>query len=112
MDKIKKYQKLILNILRPYCDVKYENLDAENKLIADKQNHRYQVVTIGWDEAGKFIHDCPIHVDIINGKIWIQNNMTEIDIGKELTDKRVPHSDIVLGFFSPKMREYTDDAVT
>lgn len=37
--------------------------------------------------------------------------MTEIDIGKELTDKRVPHSDIVLGFFSPKMREYTDYAV-
>ena len=111
MAKIKKYEKLILDILEPYTKIRYSNLDAENKLVADKENHRYQVITIGWDEDGKFIHDCPMHIDIINDKIWIQRNMTEIDIGKELIDKGVSKSDIVLGFFSPKMREYTDYAL-
>jgi len=110
MDKVAKYQKYILQILNEYTKVRYSNLDAENQLIADKENHRYQVITIGW-EGKKFIHDCPIHMDIINGKIWIQRNMTEIDLGQRLTEMGVPKSDIVLGFLSPKVREYSDYAV-
>lgn len=39
MDKIKKYQKLILDVLKDYKKVHYSNLNAENKLIADKENH-------------------------------------------------------------------------
>lgn len=110
MDKVTKYQNFILQILTDYTKVKYANIEAENQLIADKENHRYQVVTIGW-EGNKFIHDCPIHMDIINGKIWIQRNMTEIDLGLKLTEMGVPRSDIVLGFLSPKTREYSDYAV-
>jgi XisI protein len=104
MDKLKskekKYEGFILNILGEYAKIRYSNIDAKNTLIADKDNHHYQVVTIGWD--GKtHVHDCPIHIDIINGKIWIQQNMT---LG-------VPKTDIVLGFLSPKMREYSDFAL-
>lgn len=109
--KVKKYEKFILSILEPYTKVRYSNINAENRLIADKENHRYQVITIGWDEEGKFIHDCPIHMDIINSKIWVQRNMTEIEIGEELERMGVPKSDIVVGFFSPKMREYTEYAL-
>ena len=110
MDKIKKYQKLIIDALKEYEKVRYSNLDAENKLIADKENHRYQIVTIGWDKK-KFVHDCPIHIDIIDGKIWVQRNMTEIDFGVYFVENGVPKNDIVLGFLSPKMREYGDFAV-
>ena len=67
-------------------------------------------MTVGWDKD-EFIHDCPIHLDIINGKIWIQWNMTEIDLAKELENKGVPKSDIVIGFLSPEIREYSDYAV-
>lgn len=108
--KIKKYETYILSILSEYAKVRYSNLDAENQLIADKENKRYQVVTVGW-EGKKHIHDCPIHIDIINGKIWIQRNMTEIDLDEELMRLGVPKTDIVLGFLSPKMREYTDYAL-
>lgn len=114
MDKLSKnqeYENLILQILGDYTKVRYANLDAENQLIADKENHRYQVVTIGWEKNGKFVHDCPMHMDIINGKIWVQRNMTEIEIDKILIEHGVPKSDIVLGFFSPALREYTDFAV-
>ena len=111
MDKVKKYEKYILQMLNEYTKIRYSNLDAENQLIADKENYRYQIVTIGWDSEGLFVHDCPIHFAIINNKIWIQRNMTEIDFGKELTDKGVPKSDIVIGFLSPEIREYSDYAV-
>jgi XisI protein len=109
-DKLKKYEKAILSILDDYTQIRYSNINAENKLIADKQNHRYQVVTIGWDK-NKFVHDCPMHIDIIDGKIWIQRNMTEIDVASVLTQQGVAKSDIVLGFLSPKMREYSDYAL-
>ena len=52
-----------------------------------------------------------IHMDIINGKIWAQRNSTEIDLGAVLTGQGVPKSDIVIGFFTPKMREYSDYAL-
>ena len=97
-------------ILKEYAKIRYANLDAENQLIVDKENHQYQIVTIGWDK-GNFVHDCPIHLAIINGKIWVQWNMTEIDFGKELTDRGVPKSEIVIGFLSPEIREYSEYAV-
>jgi XisI protein len=108
--KTKKYESFILGILSEYAKIRYNNLDAINQLIADKENKRYQVVTLGW-EGKRHIHDCPIHIDIINGKIWIQRNMTEIELDHEFTELGVPKTDIVLGFLSPKMREYTEYAM-
>lgn len=110
MDKLKKYQAAILKILEDYKDVKYSNLDAVNVLIADKENHHYQILTIGW-EGKKHVHHCPMHFDIINGKIWIQKNMTEIDVGQKLVEQNIPKTDIVLGFLRPKMREYSEYAI-
>lgn len=110
MDKIAKYQSAILHILNEYAKIKYANVNGENQLIADKDNHRYQVVTIGW-EGDRFVHDCPMHFDIINGKIWVQRNMTEWEVGEMLEKMGVPKSDIVIGFLSPTMREFTDYAI-
>ena len=112
MDKIARYQALILQILADYSKIRYSNMaGVENRLIADKENHRYQIVTMGWDKDGNFIHDCPLHIDIINGKIWVQWNMTDLDLDRVFLENGVPKSEIVIGFFSPEMREYTDYAL-
>jgi XisI protein len=39
--------------------------------------------------------------DIKDGKIWIQRNMTEADLGQELVEMGVPKEDIVLGLHPP-----------
>lgn len=111
MDKIKKYQSAILSILNEYAKIKYSNIEGENQVVADKENHRYLVLTIG-TEKGKFIHDSPMHFDIIDGKVWIQRNMTEWEVGEMLQELGVPKADIVIGFLSPAMRAYTDYAVS
>jgi hypothetical protein len=110
MDKVKKYEAAILEILGEYAKLKYANVEGENHLIADKENHRYQVVTVGW-QNGVFVHDCPMHFEIIDGKIWALRNMTEWDVGRMLEEQGVPKSDFVIGFLSPKMREYSGYAV-
>ena len=103
--KLKKYENAILAILNEYAKIKYANVLGGNQLIADKENRRYQVVTIGW-EGNHFIHDCPLHFDIINGKIWVQQNMTEWEVGTMLEAHGVPKHDIVAGFLPPELREY------
>ena len=55
MDRIKKYEAAILSILNEYSKIKYANINGENQIIADKESHRYQVVTIGWED-NMFIH--------------------------------------------------------
>lgn len=59
--------KAILDILTKYAKIKYVNVSAGKELITDKENYRYQVVTIG-SQGNRFVHDCPI----INGKSWTQ----------------------------------------
>ncbi len=110
MDKLTKYESAILSILNEYAQFKYANIDAKNYVIADKEHHRYQLVTIGWDKS-KFVHSCVMHFDIIDDKIWVWQNNTEWEVGDMLHQMDIPKADIVPGFFSPKMREYTEYAV-
>jgi hypothetical protein len=57
------------------------------------------------------MYGCVLHLDIKNGKIWIQQNGTEIGIADELVKLGVPKEDIVLAFHEPLMRQYTGFAV-
>ena len=109
--KLKKYEKAILAILNEYATIKYANVLGGNHLIADKENHRYQVVTIGW-EGNRFVHDCPLHFDIINGKVWVQQNMTEWEVGEMLEANGVSKQDIVAGFLPPELRAYSNYAIS
>ncbi len=108
--KLKKYENAILDILKEYAEIKYANVDGGNYLIADKEHQRYQVLTIGW-QGTSYVHDCPMHFDIIDGKIWIQQNMTEWEVGDMLEERGVLKSDIVIGFLSPESRAYSKYAV-
>ena len=52
-----------------------------------------------------------IHVDIVDGKIWIHRDGTEDGIAGELEEAGIPKSAIVLGFREPDVRPYTGYAV-
>jgi XisI protein len=108
--KLKKYESAIMSILNGYAKIKYANIIGGNQLVIDNKNHQYQVITIGW-EGDQFVHDCPMHFAIIDNKIWIQQNMTEWEVGEMLEESGVPKSDIVVGFLSPDLRPYTKYAV-
>jgi XisI protein len=110
MDKLEKYETAIISIITEYAKIKYANIKGGNQVFVDKEQHRYLVVTIGWDD-NQFVHDCPMHFDIIDGKIWVQQNMTEWEVGEMLEERGVPKSDIVAGFLSPDLRAYTKYAV-
>jgi hypothetical protein len=110
MDNLEPYRQIIQRILTEYAGHRYLNSTVTNETVFDREADRYLVMMLG-RENKKRIHGCLIHVEIIDGKIWIQRDGTEYGIANELVDAGVPKNQIVLGFKSPEMRPYTEFAV-
>lgn len=111
MDSVSKYRKIVREVLKPYTEIEYAYVDAHNKLVCDKEGDHYLVLSLGWETNPKRrVHGCLIHLDIIDGKIWIQRDGTEDGVATDLEAAGVPRSDIVLGFHPPHLRRHTDYA--
>jgi hypothetical protein len=99
MDKLDNYRQIIEKILSEYAEIPYSYNNLESKLIISKDSNDVRN------------HGCIVHLEIINGKIWIQRDGTEDGIATDLLAAGVPKSDIVLAFHPPEIRQHTDFAV-
>jgi len=106
MDRLDTYRQIIKETLSQYTLIPYAYGDIQSKLVSDPDADSYLLMTIGWDDD-KRIHGCLVHIEIINGKIWIQRDGTEYGITSELEKAGIPKSDIVLGFHVPEIRPHT-----
>ena len=61
------------------------------------------VVSVGWQGIRRVQHSL-LHLDIINGKVWVQRDGTEDGIVDELEAAGIPKRDIVLAFHPEKDR--------
>lgn len=112
MDKIEKYSQYIIEFLEEEATYKIANLaeTVNTQVVADTQRHHYQLLRVGWNKR-EFVFYCVYHFDIRNGKIWIQQNNTEVMVADKLMEKGVMKSDIVLGFVSEFFRASSGFAV-
>lgn len=110
MDTLNKYRKIIEKVLKNYINISYANGEIENEIILDRMNDRYLVMSLGWENVRR-IHGCIVHIDIIDGLIWIQRDGTEDGIATELEQEGIPKNKIVLGFHEPDVRQHTGYAV-
>jgi hypothetical protein len=103
------YALVVQDILRQHSHHDSSS-ETEVQFVCDAQNNHYQVIHLGWKGLQR-VYGCVIHVDIKDGKIWIQRDGTEVGIANELVEAGVPKQDIVLGFHAPYKRQYTEFAV-
>ncbi|HLP87218.1 MAG TPA: XisI protein [Nostocaceae cyanobacterium] len=106
MDRLEKYRQIIQKFLTDLASEENPKPDYKTQLVIDKEHDHYLLLDVGWQGLNR-IHDCFLHLDIIDGKIWIQDNMTERDIAQELVNLGVLKEDIVLGLHPPYKRPYT-----
>ena len=107
MEKIKKYQKAILKVLEYYATIRSPFMpDVENKVIADRQSHQYQLIRMGWYKE-KPIHYAVFHFDIVQQKVIIQINRTDLKIEDELLEVGIPLKDIAYGMPQPLLSQTT-----
>lgn len=88
------------------------NPNVKAQTIFDVERDHYQLVYVGWKRNGIRDYGCLLHLDIKDGKIWIQYDGTEDGIANELVALGVPKNDIVLGFQPPSVRKFTEFAVS
>ncbi len=106
MDRLEHYRQCVQKLLREKSKTKPINGEIEVETIFDRECDRYLIVNLGWD-GHRRIYNCTIHLDIKDGKIWIQRNQTDRKIADELVEMDVQREDIVLGLQPPYAREYT-----
>jgi XisI protein len=106
MDTLDKYRQIIEKTLAEYAAVPYAYGDIKTEVIFDRTHDRYLLVNVGWD-SDRRVHGCIVHIDIIDGKAWIQRDGTEHGIASDLAAAGIPKERIVLGFREPELRQYS-----
>jgi len=96
MERLEQYREIIRELLQDYCGDDREEVDSEIQMICDRDRDHYQLVSLGWQGHRRF-YTVLMHLDIKNGKIWIQRNETDHLIAQELVSMGVLREDIVLG---------------
>ncbi len=110
MDKLANYREIMEKVLTEYGAIPYSHGDFISKVIVDRNCNNFLIMNIGWD-GRKRVHGCLVHLELIDGKIWIQRDGIEYGIGQDLLDSGIPKEDIVLAFHNPDIRKYTGFAV-
>ena len=106
MDKLTQYQDIIESMLSRYADIPCIGSTADTLKIYDRLRNHYLLLLNGFD-GNKRVHGCLIHIDIINGKCWLQLDNTDAVIAEELESLGIPKEDIVIGFQPEYLRHYT-----
>jgi hypothetical protein len=107
MDPIAKYRQQVESILHEYAKIPYAHGNIDIQTIFDHEHDHYLLMLVGRDGIRR-VHGCLVHIDIIDGKLWIQRDGTEYGIARELIEAGIPASQIVLAFRVPEMDTMTE----
>ena len=112
MGKLEQYRELVEKVIHAHSqpDCMTNTDEYEVQAIIDHANGHYQSGVMGW-RGNKRIRGATIHIDLKDGKFWIQYDGTEIGVANELVEMGVPKEDIVLAFYAPYRRQFTEFAV-
>ncbi len=109
-DKVAQYRQCVRQLLTSYAQGKSAQGEIEVQLLFDTEHDHYQLVDLGW-VGHRRIYTCLMHLDIKQGKVWIQHNQTDELIAEQLVKLGVDRHDIILGLQPPYARPYTNYGV-
>lgn len=107
---VDKYRQIIQQLILEKAQRKSYPEGVEKQAVLDNERDHYLLLHTGWRDNNHRTHGCSLHIDIKDGKIWIQHDGSEAGIATQLLELGVPKEDIVLAFHSPYMREFTEFA--
>ena len=110
MDRTEQYRLIVRSLIEEYASYKPSRGQIETDTIIDRDKDHYEVMHVGWDKARR-VQGSVVHIDIINGKVWVQHDGTTQPIAEELVAAGIPREDILLGFHSARLRPHTGFAV-
>jgi hypothetical protein len=110
MDRLERYREIVRALIVEYARYKPAHGHIETEAIVDREKDHYEVMHVGWDGVRR-VHGSVVHIDIIEGKVWVQYDGTSRSVAEELVAAGIPREEIVLGFHPAEVRPHTDFAV-
>ena len=106
MDQLERYREIVRRLIEDYAACTPAYGDIRTEAVVDREHDHYEVIQVGWN-GGRRVHGSVIHIDIRDGKVWIEYNGTDARIAEELVAAGIPRNDIVLGFHPAEVRQLT-----
>src|SRR5205809_2874207 len=106
MGSVEQYRTIIRKVIDEYASYKPSHGKIETEVIVDPQRDHYELMHVGWDGTRR-VHGSVVHIDIIDGQVWIQYDGTSRPVAEELVAAGVPREAIVLGFQPAHLRCHT-----
>jgi hypothetical protein len=106
VEQYRKYIKQLLSERAKRASIPRNAREYKIQTLFDESRDIYQLLYVGW-RGNKRNFGCILHLDIQEGKIWIQHDGTEVGIANQLVELGVPKQDIVLAFHEPEVRDLT-----
>ncbi len=103
MDKLNRYREIVTRLIREYASYKPSHGSIDTEAVIDRDRDHYEVMHVGWDGVRQ-IHGAVVHIDIHDGKVWIQYDGTSRPVAEELVEAGIPREDIVLAFHPAELR--------
>jgi hypothetical protein len=110
MEKIAHYSSILMRIIAEEAARVSTHPDVEVCQVCDPVGHQYQLLYLGW-QGIKRVFTPMIHLRIHTGKVWIEQDGTEEGVATQLLAAGISREEIVLAFYSPQKRPFTEFAV-
>jgi len=111
METVTGYREIVRDIIEEYSQYRPSRGDVQIEVILDEANDHYELMYAGWNGPYR-IHGSVLHLDIRDGKVWIQHDGTEDGVAERLVERGIPREHIVLAFKPPEIRPHTGFAAT
>lgn len=109
MDRTSEFRVIVNRIFQEIAEMTPSDAQVRTELICDDAVGHYQLGQVGW-EGNSRVDDVYLHVDVLDNKVWIQHDGTNLRLAEMFTREGIPKENIVLAFHRPDMRVYTDFA--
>jgi hypothetical protein len=110
MDRVEQYRQIVRRVIEEYAHWGSSRGEVVSEVVVDPQRDHYEVMHVGWESPRRRVHGTMLHIDIINGKVWIQYDGTDRPVAETLVASGIPREDIVLGFQPADLRQHTEFA--
>ena len=101
MEALNEYRRIFRELIQHYAQFKPARGSVETEIIFDESNDHYELIHNGWNGVYR-IHGSVLHIDIRNGKVWIQHDGAEDGVAFQLVVAGIPREHIVLAFKPPE----------
>ncbi len=99
MARIEKYKDIILDEMEYRAGATSVNANIKRHLVVNPDRTDFVVLSFGW-KGKSFRHNVVFHIQIVEEKVWIYQNNTDVDLVEIFMRNGILRSDMVLGFLS------------